>query len=266
MDSGIDYNHPDLAGNIWTNPGEIAENGIDDDGNGFVDDIHGYDFGNNDPDPEDNIFHGTHVSGTIAAQGNNNIGVTGVNWDAQIMMLKIGDFAPETFAAIQALEYGILMGAQLTNNSWTVPDSQALRDAIAAAGEEEQLFIAAAGNNSNDNDISPSYPASYDLDNIISVAATDENDQLAWFSNFGATSVDLGAPGVEILSTIPGNNYDFFTGTSMASPHVVGVASLLLAENPDLSAEEIKDLILSTVDPLDIFKNKQNRQINPSKD
>ena len=250
LDSGVDYTHPDLAANIWTNPGEIAGNGIDDDGNGFVDDIHGYDFGNDDPDPEDNLPHGTHVAGTIAAVGNNNIGVTGVNWDAQIMVLKIGDFFPETFAAIQALEYGVLMGAQLTNNSWTVPDSRALRDAIEAAGEEEQLFIAAAGNGSNNNDIFPSYPASYDLDNIIAVAATDDNDLLAGFSNFGATSVDLGAPGVDILSTVLGNDYDFLSGTSMATPHVVGVASLILSEDPGLSAEEVKKLILDTTDPI----------------
>ncbi|VEP16905.1 Subtilisin-like serine protease (fragment) [Hyella patelloides LEGE 07179] len=251
LDSGIDVNHIDLVDNLWTNPGEIAGNGIDDDNNGYVDDVNGYDFGNDDPDPEDNYVHGTHVAGTIAAQGNNNIGVTGVNWDAEIMMLKIGDFGPETFAAIQALEYGVLMGAQVTNNSWTVPDSQALREAIAAVGEEEQLFVAAAGNDfGNDNDLNPRYPASYDLDNIISVAATDDNDRLADFSNLGATSVDLGAPGVDILSTVPGNNYDFFSGTSMASPHVVGVVSLLLAEDPGLSAAEIKELILENTDPL----------------
>ena len=253
IDSGVDYNHPDLVNNMWTNPGEIRDNGIDDDGNGFVDDFFGYDFINDDGDPFDDDSHGTHVAGTIAVEGNNGIGVTGASWDGQIMALKFinADGSGSTFDAIQAIEYATMMGADLTNNSWGGGgSSQALEDAIAAAGEDGQLFIAAAGNDSVDSDLSPAYPASYDLDNIISVAATDDNDQLAEFSNFGATTVDLGAPGVEILSTVPGGDYDFFNGTSMAAPHVSGVVSLLLAEEPGLSTEQAKNLILTGVDPI----------------
>lgn len=253
IDTGVDYTHPDLVNNMWTNSGEIPDNGIDDDNNGFVDDVHGYDFVNNDGDPFDDHDHGTHVAGTIAAEGNNGIGVTGVTWSAQIMALKFLDAFGfgTTFDAIQAIEYAILMGADVTNNSWGGGAfSQPLQDAIAAAGEAGQVFVAAAGNFSSNTDTAPSYPAAYDLDNIISVAATDDDDQLASFSNFGATSVDLGAPGVDILSTTPGNNYGFLSGTSMASPHVTGVVSLLLAENPDLTPPEIKTRLIETVDPL----------------
>jgi Ca2+-binding RTX toxin-like protein len=255
IDTGVDYNHPDLNDNMWTNPGETPNNGVDDDNNGFVDDYYGYDFVNEDGDPFDDYFHGTHVSGTIAAEGNNNTGVTGVNWDAQIMGLKFLDAggSGSYFDAIQAIEYAAMMGVPVTSNSWRGYEfSQALYDAIAAAGEQGQLFVAAAGNESNDND-NPNfqaYPASFDLNNIISVAATNNNDQIAGFSNFGANSVDLGAPGEDVLSLLPGGDYGFLSGTSMATPHVAGVASLILAENPELSAEEVKELILSTVDPL----------------
>ncbi len=254
IDSGVDYSHPDLVNNMWTNPGEIPDNGIDDDGNGFVDDYFGYDFVNDDSDPFDDNGHGTHVSGTIAAEGNNGTGVTGTSWDGQIMALKFlgADNRGSYFDAIQAIEYATMMGADLTSNSWRgYGFSEGLRNAIAAAGEAGQLFIAAAGNETNDNDSDfRAYPASYDLDNIISVAATDDRDNLAGFSNFGATSVDLGAPGVDTLSTIPGGGYGFKSGTSMATPHVAGVASLLLAEEPGLSPEEVKNLILTGVDPL----------------
>ena len=253
IDTGVDYTHPDLINNLWINPGEIPDNGLDDDGNGFVDDVHGYDFVNNDGDPFDDNGHGTHVAGTIAAEGDNGIGITGVTWSAQIMALKFLDAFGfgTTFDAIQAIEYAILMGADLTNNSWGGGGfSQPLRDAIAAAGEAGQVFVAAAGNFSSDSDAFPSYPAAYDLDNIISVAATDENDQLADFSNFGVISVDLAAPGVDIFSTTPSNNYGFLSGTSMASPHVAGVVSLLLAENPDLTPVEIKNRLIETIDPI----------------
>ena len=260
IDSGVDYSHPDLVNNMWTNPGEIRDNGIDDDDNGFVDDFFGYDFVNDDGDPFDDNSHGTHVSGSFSAVGDYVIGVTGSSWVGHILALKFlgavnfGSF----FDAIQAIEYATMLGADLTSNSWRgYGFSEGLRDAIAAAGEAGQLFIAAAGNETNDND-SPTraYPASYDLDNIISVAATDDRDNLAGFSNFGATSVDLGAPGVSILSTVPGSGYAFFNGTSMATPHVAGVASLLLAEEPGLSAEELKNLILTGVDPLPDLEGK----------
>jgi subtilisin family serine protease len=242
-----------LANNIWTNPGEIAGDGIDNDGNGYVDDIHGYDFVNNDADPMDDNSHGTHVAGTIAAEGNNGTGVAGVNWSAQIMPLKFLDAGGwgDTFGAIQAVEYATMMGAKLTSNSWGGGGySQALYDAIAAAGDAGQLFVAAAGNSSSDNDTYPEYPASYDLDNIIAVAATDNNDQLAWFSNYGAASVDLGAPGVDIYSTFPGNSYGTLSGTAMATPHVSGVAALLWAQNPDMTPEQVKNRILASADPI----------------
>jgi len=253
IDTGVDYNHPDINDNMWTNPGETPDNGIDDDGNGFVDDFYGYDFVNEDGDPFDDNSHGTHVAGTIAAEGNNNTGVTGVNWDAQIMGLKFlsAGGSGTTFDAIEAIEYGILNGAQLTNNSWGGGGfSLALQDAIAAAGEAGQLFVAAAGNFGQNNDVSPFYPASYDLDNIISVAATDDRDQKAGFSHFGATSVDLGAPGVSTLSTVPGNSYGFKSGTSMATPHVSGAVGLILSQNPELTSSEIKELILNTTDEI----------------
>jgi subtilisin family serine protease len=253
IDTGVDYTHPELDDNMWTNPGETPDNGIDDDGNGFVDDYFGYDFVNGDGDPFDDNNHGTHVSGTIAAEGNNGNGITGTAWDGQIMALKFLDASGfgDTFSAIQAVEYATMMGADLTSNSWGGGGfSEGLAEAIAASGEEEMLFIAAAGNDSSDTDIFPHYPSSYDLDNVISVAATDDRDNLAGFSNFGSTTVDLGAPGVDILSSIPGNGYALFNGTSMATPHVAGAVSLLLAEEPGLSAEEAKDLVLSSADPI----------------
>jgi subtilisin family serine protease len=255
IDTGVDYNHPDLAANIWTNPGEVAGDGIDNDNNGYIDDIHGYDFSDGDSDPFDDDGHGTHVSGTIGAVGDNGTGVVGANWSAQIMALKIFPNATD-FNIIQAIEYSANMGVKITNNSWGGgPPSEALEDAIAYAGSLGQLFIAAAGNGGfdgigDDNDIAPEYPASFDLDNIIAVAATDHNDNLANFSNYGETTVDLGAPGVSVYSTLPGNNYGFLSGTSMATPHVSGVAALLLSQYPDLTAAEVKETLLGTVDPI----------------
>jgi len=272
IDTGLDYNHEDIVGNVWSNPGEIPNNGIDDDNNGFIDDDKGWDFANNDNDPFDDNLHGTHVSGTIAAVGNNAIGVTGVNWSAQIMPLKFlsANGSGTTADAISAIQYAIAMGAAVSNNSWGGGAfSQALYDAIAEAGAAGQLFVAAAGNDSANTDVTPSYPASYDLDNIISVAATDDNDLLATFSNYGAVSVDLGAPGVDILSTTPPatgggggggrmggggapttgtSTYTTLSGTSMAAPHVTGAVALILSSNPAASAAEVKNTILSGAD------------------
>ncbi len=263
IDTGVDYSHPDLAANVWTNPGEIPGNGLDDDGNGYVDDIHGYDFVSNDGDPMDDNGHGTHVSGTIAAVGDNGVGVTGINWDAQIMGLKFLDSGGygSTSNAIRAINYAIWMhdhgvNIHLTSNSWgSYGYDQALRDAIEDSGDAGMLFVAAAGNDGNNNDGNPFYPASYDLDNIIAVAATDANDMRVnvlgwWASNYGAASVDLGAPGLYILSTLPGNNYDWYSGTSMATPHVSGVAALAWSLNPALTAAEVKADILGGVDPV----------------
>jgi cysteine-rich repeat protein len=253
IDTGVDYNHPDLAANIWTNPGEVVGNGIDDDNNGYVDDIHGYDWVNDDADPMDDGFHGTHVAGTIAAAGNNGLGVVGLNWTARIMALKFlpGSGSGSTSDAILAVQYATQMGARLTNNSWGGGgNSQALRDAIRAAEAANSLFVAAAGNDASSEAL---YPARYDLENIVSVAATDQNDVIARFSNFNATSVDLGAPGVDILSTYPtahpNGPYAIISGTSMASPHVAGVAGLIWALRPALSTEDVKQIILSSVSP-----------------
>ncbi|HJN67787.1 MAG TPA: S8 family serine peptidase, partial [Pirellulales bacterium] len=254
IDTGIDYTHPDLIDNMWVNPGEIASNGLDDDGNGYIDDVYGYDFAYGDSDPYDGHSHGTHVAGTIAASGNNGQGVVGVNWDAQLMALKFlsDSGSGSTMNAILAVDYATMMGVRVTNNSWGGGGySQALYNAIAAAGAAESLFIAAAGNSSSNNDASPHYPSNYDLDNVISVASTTHNDTLSSFSCYGATTVDLGAPGSSIYSTVPGNSYASYSGTSMATPHVAGVAAMLLAENPSLTAAEVKAVILNSVDPID---------------
>ncbi len=253
IDTGIDWQHPDLAQNIWTNPGEIPNNGIDDDRNGYIDDVRGWDFYNNDNSPFDGDGHGTHVAGTVAAVGNNGIGVTGVSWSAKLMALKFlsDNGLGATADALSAIEYAVRNGAQITNNSWGGDEfSQALYDAIAAAGQAGLLFIASAGNDGANNDLFPKYPSNYDLNNIIAVAATNHSDQLASFSNYGRVSVDLGAPGDEILSTVPGNGYVLASGTSMAAPHVAGAASLILSRVPALTQVQVKDLIMRTTDPL----------------
>ncbi|MDJ0669816.1 MAG: S8 family serine peptidase, partial [Microcystis sp. M53598_WE2] len=261
IDTGVDYNHQDLVGNIWTNPGEIANDGIDNDGNGYIDDIRGWDFAYNDNNPSDVYGHGTHVSGTIAGKGNNGVGVTGVAWNAKIMPLKFlnDQGSGSTSNAILAINYATAKGVKLTNNSWGGGGfSQALYDAINAAGQAGALFIAAAGNNGNNNDANPFYPASYNLANLISVAATNRNDQLVtfantggwWGSNYGLTSVDLGAPGSDIYSTTPNNNYATYSGTSMASPHVTGAAALLWSQNPTWTAQQVKNTLMNTGDPL----------------
>lgn len=232
IDTGIDYNHPDLAANMWKNSAEIPGNGIDDDQNGYVDDYLGWDFVNQDNDPIDDNDHGTHCAGTVGAVGNNRKGVVGVNWQVSLMPLKFlnADGSGSSSDAAQAIIYAANMGAQIMSNSWGGGgSSQTLKDAIEYANSKGALFIAAAGNESNDNDAKPHYPSSYDVENVIAVAATDDRDLLADFSNFGATSVDLAAPGVDVYSTVTGKRYDYFSGTSMATPHVAGAAALVWA-------------------------------------
>ena len=252
IDTGAEYDHPDLEGNVWTNPGEIPGNGIDDDRNGWIDDIHGYDFYNHDGDPRDDNGHGTHTAGTIAAVGNNGIGVSGVVWRGKLVILKFlgASGSGPMSAAVEALQYAIRMGVRLTNNSWNGPFySRALEDAVAAAGAAGQLFVAAAGNARTDIDATPSYPAALPEDCVLTVAATDHADQLASFSNYGLAGVDLAAPGVDVLSTVPGQGYRVLSGTSMASPHVTGAAALLMGRFPGMGAAEVKARLMRFADP-----------------
>jgi hypothetical protein len=252
IDTGADYNHPDLAANMYLT-GDCTINGVDDDGNGFIDDCHGIDFANNDSDPMDDNQHGTHVSGTIGAVGNNNIGVAGVNWNVKILPCKFLNAAGSgtTDGAVSCLNYMAIMkdrGVNLvaSNNSWGGGGfSQALYDAIDAHRQRGILFIAAAGNATLDNDSAQFFPASYYLPNIISVAATTSVDGLAGFSNYGRRTVHLGAPGEGILSTTPNNTYGTLSGTSMATPHVTGVAALLKAQDVNRDWRAIRNLLLA---------------------
>ncbi|MGE0725973.1 MAG: S8 family serine peptidase, partial [Alphaproteobacteria bacterium] len=258
IDSGINLTHPDLVDNLWRNEDEVAGNGIDDDGNGYVDDYYGYDFHNGDADPSDDNGHGTHVAGIIAAEGNNGIGVAGVAWNATVMAVKFLDATGSglTSNAIAALNYAVANGAAISNASWSgAGHSTLLSNAIAAAGAAGHLVVAAAGNNGVDLEVSPRYPVSHDLDNIIAVAATDDDDLLASYSNYGADSVDLAAPGSNIYSTL-GTGYAFLSGTSMATPYVTGAATLVWSVNPALTWQEVKDIILASVDPLPALDGK----------
>jgi subtilisin family serine protease len=265
IDSGVDINHPDLAANIWVNPGETPNNGIDDDGNGFIDDVNGWDFYDDDNTPNDGNGHGTHVAGTIGAVGNNSLGITGVNWEVSILPLRFlgDDGSGWTSDAVAAVNYATMLKRDFginvvaTNNSWGGGGySRTLDRAIESANDQGIMFVAAAGNEGNNNDTNPRYPTNYDAPNVISVAALNRNDNLAGFSNYGATTVDVGAPGVSIYSTLPGNSYGSFSGTSMAAPHVAGVVGLLNAAKPGISVTEVSNAILSTVDTLQSLDGK----------
>ncbi len=267
IDTGVDYNHPDLAANIWTNPGEIPGNGIDDDGNGYVDDVRGWDFANNDNDPMDDQGHGTHTAGTIAAVGNNATGVTGVAWRAKIMPLKFitASGSGTSLGAAQAILYAASMGAKISSNSWGGGGfSQTIENAINTANQSGMLFVTAAGNANANNDTTVSYPCNSTLPNVLCVAATDHNDQKASFSNYGAVNVDLGAPGVSILSTVPAgtcgmcnsSGYRYASGTSMATPHVSGAAALLRAQLPSLTPVAVKNILMQSVDPIAALSGK----------
>jgi subtilisin family serine protease/P pilus assembly chaperone PapD len=256
IDTGVDHNHPDLAANMWTNPGEIPGNLADDDLNGFVDDVRGWDFVNNDNNPFDDNGHGTHVSGTIGASANNGIGVVGVNWNVSIVAMKFLSSAGtgSTANAIASVEYATDLGVDIMSNSWGGGGfSQALLDAINAAAAADIVFVAAAGNSGANNDVTPHYPSSYNAPNIIAVMATDHNDARSIWpsgnsSSFGATSVDIAAPGSNILSTTPGNTYTSFNGTSMATPHVSGAAALLRSVSPNLPAVQVRQILMDMAD------------------
>lgn len=256
IDTGVDYAHPDLKNNIWANPGEIPGDGKDNDNNGVVDDIHGFDALSDGGDPMDHAGHGTHCAGIIGAEGDNDKGIAGVNWKARIMPIRIMNTkGVGTLAAtVDGLFYATKNGARIASNSWVLSGySHALKDAIKAY---PGLFVAAAGNKGSDNDKTPQYPASYDLPNIISVAATNDRDGLAGYSCFGKKSVDLGAPGDRIYSTYTHEGYQWMSGTSMATPHVAGAAALIMTAEPELTIEQVRDRLFQSVDPLPALKDK----------
>lgn len=252
IDSGVAYDHEDLAANMWVNEGEVPGNGQDDDGNGVVDDVHGFNAVDQSGDPDDDLGHGTHVAGIIGAVGDNGTGVAGVNWTTRVMALKF--LGPggggSTSDAIACIDYILKMkergaNVRVVNCSWgsTMP-SRALEDAIERAVAEDVLFVCASGNDSVDTDRVAHYPSSYGTDGVVSVAALAPDDSLAGFSNWGLRSVDLAAPGVDILSTLPDGRYGFASGTSMASPFVAGVAALVAAEDPAVPIATIRSRML----------------------
>ncbi|MEY2746851.1 MAG: hypothetical protein RL112_1893 [Planctomycetota bacterium] len=252
IDTGIDHSHPDLAANIWTNVDEIPGNGLDDDANGHVDDVRGWDFYAHDADPFDEQGHGTHVAGTIGAVGDNGLGVAGVAWRCKLVALRfLGPAGGYTSGAIAAIDYCRRNGIKLSNNSWGGGGyTQALNDAIRNAGTEGHLFVAAAGNSNLNTDASAAYPVSYPLDTILGVAACNNDGGRAYFSNYGARHVDLAAPGMAIQSTWPGGGYAHLQGTSMAAPHATGAAALVWAANPAWSALQVRQRLISTARPL----------------
>ncbi|MGZ3770771.1 MAG: S8 family peptidase [Bdellovibrio sp.] len=295
IDTGVDYTHEDLLPNLWRNKNEIPNNNIDDDNNGYVDDVIGWDFASNDNKPYDlsmepldilfkggNAGHGTHCAGNVAARGGNGKGISGVAPNVKIMPLRfISEKGQGTTAeAIKAIQYAVNNGAKVMSNSWGSegeeagsPDNQALRDAIQFAQDKGVLFIAAAGNGhqgvgyDNDTDKAPGYPASYDNDIIISVAALDAADNLGSFSNWGAKTVDIGAPGVKVFSTMVNNNYSdividkfgfkaTWDGTSMATPHVAGAAALYWSAHPEKTWQEVKAAILGSAKKINSLANK----------
>jgi len=258
IDTGVQWNHPDLAANMWVN-NDIAGNGLDDDANGFVDDVYGYDFVNNDGNPMDDNGHGTHVAGTIGAVGNNGLGVTGVAWTTRIMALKFlaANGSGSTSGAVSAIYYAVNNGAQILNNSWGGGGySQSLFDAIAYANANGVIFVAAAGNSASNNDVTANYPSNYAVGNVVAVASTTSTDGLSSFSSYGATTVDVGAPGSGIYSTYLNGGYATMSGTSMATPHVAGALAVYWDANPGKTAAEVIQRLKDTVDPLTSLAGK----------
>ncbi|HEY6247874.1 MAG TPA: S8 family serine peptidase [Pyrinomonadaceae bacterium] len=262
LDSGVDYTHTDLASNIWIRPNNVPA--YEDRELGTIQDFHGFNAVDDSADPMDDNGHGTHCAGIIGAEGGNDIGIAGVNWKVQIMPLKFMNKSGygTTKAAIEAINYVIDrkkagVNVRVISASWgSTQKSRALEDVIRKAGDAGILFVAASGNASTNNDRSPHYPSSYNLPNVISVAALDRNDQLATFSNYGVKSVAIAAPGVDILSTWLGDEYEEKSGTSMATPVISGVAALIVAHNPNITVDQLREKILASVDPLDSLKGK----------
>lgn len=259
IDTGVLPTQTDLVENMWTNEAELnGKPGVDDDKNGYVDDIHGYDFVNNDGDPSDDHGHGTHCAGTIGAKGNDGKGLVGVAWDVKIMGVKFlsADGSGTLEGAIKSIDYAVQNGAKILSNSWGGGGfSQTLKDAIDRSNAAGTLFVAAAGNESNNNDSNPSYPNSYDTENILSVAAINNRGQLASFSNYGRTNVHVGAPGVNIMSSTTAG-YESWSGTSMATPHVSGIAALVLSNEPNISHLDLKNRIVATAKPIAGLRSK----------
>jgi subtilisin family serine protease len=305
LDTGVDYTHEDLINNLWRNPGETGKdsqgrdkssNGVDDDNNGYTDDSIGWDFAKNDNKPYDlavepiqlligggNPGHGTHCAGNVAARGNNSKGIAGVAPNVKIMSIRFMDEKGQgtTAEAIKAIKYAVDNGARILSNSWgsegddpnEADQNQALKDIIQYAQDHNSLFIAAAGNGhkgvgyDNDTDPKPAYPASYENENIISVAALDNTDNLGSFSNWGARTVDMGAPGVKVYSTTVGGKYSdkvidilgftvFWDGTSMATPHVAGAAALYWSAHPEKNWREVKEALMKTTTAIPALKGK----------
>ncbi|HEX8370362.1 MAG TPA: S8 family serine peptidase [Pyrinomonadaceae bacterium] len=262
LDTGVDYLHLDLAANMWIRPDGVPQ--YKDDELGVFNDLNGFNASENLSDPMDENGHGTHCAGVIGAEGDNDLGVAGINWQVEIMPLKFlgrGGFG-STKDAIEAINYAIDrkqkgVNVRVISASWgSTVYSRALEDAIRAAGEQGILFVAAAGNDSTNNDRSPHYPSNYKLPNVISVAALDRSDNLASFSNYGATTVHIAAPGKDILSTWLKEGYREASGTSMATPQVAGVAALILANEPNLTVEKLRERILKSVDKIDSLNGK----------
>ena len=256
VDTGIDYTHEDLAGRIWINQDEIPGNGIDDDGNGYIDDVYGWNFysGTNDVYAGTEDTHGTHGAGTIAANAGNGVGIAGIVQSDHVKVMAVkalggSDGSGTTASIIQAIQYAEANGAQICNLSLgSSQNDPALYRIIA---ESSMLFVVAAGNDGTDLETSPSYPASYDLDNLISVANIRYDGELDPTSSYGAASVDLAAPGSYILSTTPGDTYSYMTGTSMAAPMVSAAAAMVYSAFPDATLADVKDILLASVQKLD---------------
>ena len=259
IDTGIDYNHPDLKENLWTNEAELnGQAGVDDDGNGVVDDINGYNAITGKGDAQDDQGHGSHCAGTIGGRGDNGVGVVGVNWNVKLMGVKFLDAngSGTLDNALKAIDYATKMGAKVMSNSWGGGRfSQTLMDAVKRSNEAGALFVAAAGNDGSNNDGTPTYPASFDVPNVLTVAAVDNRGGMASFSNYGKKTVHVGAPGVNIYSST-GGSYESMSGTSMATPHVAGVAALVWSHEPQMTGLELKQRLIQTSRPLASLKGR----------